>query len=322
MVFSTNQARHFYVATAATGTAVGTLIAKATDDKSHVYFKYVGKGGETRSDLIEVKNIIYAKAKDASAMARPLKGYTVTLDSEVNEGAPISGQDYILNISFTQFSSLGDESTYEKYGMVHATKGMTESDFYKTLAISLAKNFSRELTQLVKFTLEDTDGTGVEVTASTKAEDLTDTYVSLTIDEVEQDWVKGVKASVPVYFTVIPTTVTYEGDEVVWGVVENAESEVSVGNGKVIADMEYFYMGERGDIYRNLGWPNVVPTEYMVDPTLTYHTLDIHYAYVGSNESVQKSEKDITIVCSDKTVMNAIIEAFNTASGLTVATLA
>lgn len=322
MVFSTNQARHFYVATAATGTAVGTLIAKATDDKSHVYFKYVGKGGETRSDLIEVKNIIYAKAKDASAMARPLKAVAVTLDSDVNGGNPISGQDYILNISIRQFSSLSDESTYEKYGMVHAVKDMTASEFYKTLAISLAKNFSRELTKLLKFTLEDSEGTGTEVTSSTKIEDLTDTYVSLVIDEVEQDWVRGVKASVPVYFEVKPTTVTYEGDDVVWGKVETTESETSVGNGKVIADMEYFYMGERGDIYRNLGWPNVVPTEYMVDPTLTYHTLDIHYAYVGSNESVQKSEKDITIVCSDKTVMNAIITALNTASGLTIATLA
>jgi hypothetical protein len=28
---------------------------------------------------------------------------------------------------------------------------------------------------------------------------------------------------------------------------------------------------------------------------LDYDIYDIHYAYVGSNESVQKSEKDITI---------------------------
>jgi hypothetical protein len=68
-----------------------------------------------------------------------------------------------------------------------------------------------------------------------------------------------------------------------------------IKNGKKVADMEYFSMGERGDIYRNAGWPNVTKTQYLVDPSLDYDVYDIHYAYVGSNEAVQKSEKDITI---------------------------
>jgi hypothetical protein len=34
----------------------------------------------------------------------------------------------------------------------------------------------------------------------------------------------------------------------------------------------------------------------MVDPAKTYDTVAIHFAYVGSNESVQKSEKDITLL--------------------------
>lgn len=55
-------------------------------------------------------------------------------------------------------------------------------------------------------------------------------------------------------------------------------------------------MGERGDIYRNMGFPNVIPTTYLVDPTLEYNVVDIHYAYTGGNEEVQKSEKDITVV--------------------------
>ena len=90
---------------------------------------------------------------------------------------------------------------------------------------------------------------------------------------------------------------------------------------KKIADLEYFCMGERGDQYRGIGWPNIIPTKYMVDPTKEYATLDIHYAYVGANESVQKSEKDITIVCADTTVLNGIIGAINTATGLTIKTL-
>ena len=80
-------------------------------------------------------------------------------------------------------------------------------------------------------------------------------------------------------------------------------------------------MGERGDIYRGVGYPNNIKTTYMVDASKTYSVLDIHYAYVGSNESVQKSEKTITIVCDNKTTLNSIIGDVKTATGLNIATL-
>ena len=80
-------------------------------------------------------------------------------------------------------------------------------------------------------------------------------------------------------------------------------------------------MGERGDMYRQVGWPHNIPTTYLVDPAKAYCVFDIHYAYVGSNESVQKSEKTITIVCADKAELNKVIAAFNTATGLSIATL-
>lgn len=321
-VFSTNQARHLYVATALKNPnviatdAAGSIAVKADTNKTHLYFEYMGNGGLTRSDLVDTKNIIYAKATKADKMARELKAVTVTLNND-----PVGGQDYILKIVFRQFASISDEDIYTKFGMVHAVNGMTASDFYKELALSLAKNFSREETELVKFTLTDNDDEAVPVTATTKAASLTGTYKALVIDEVEQDWVLGTKPQRPVYFDVLPGLIMVEGDEVIWGEVEDTESEGTVKNGKIIADLEYFCMGERGDQYRGIGWPNVIPTKYMVDPTKEYHTLDIHYAYVGANESVQKSEKDITIVCADLTEMNKIIGAFNTATGLTVNTL-
>lgn len=321
-VFSTNQARHLYVATALKNPnviatdAAGSIAVKADTNKTHLYFEYMGNGGLTRSDLVDTKNIIYAKATKADKMARELKAVTVTLNDD-----PVGGQDYILKIVFRQFASISDEDIYTKFGMVHAVNGMSASDFYKELALSLAKNFSREETELVKFTLTDNADEAVPVTATTKAASLTGTYKALVIDEVEQDWVLGTKPQRPVYFDVLPGLIMVEGDEVIWGKVEDTESEGTVKNGKIIADLEYFCMGERGDQYRGIGWPNVIPTKYMVDPTKEYHTLDIHYAYVGANESVQKSEKDITIVCADLTEMNKIIGAFNTATGLTVNTL-
>jgi hypothetical protein len=270
-----------------------------------------------RSDLIDVKNIMYAKATNAEKLQRELKSVIVTLNNAI-----VAGQDYILRITFRQYVGMSDADQYVKYGMVHAYSGMSASDFYKKLALSLVKNFSREATQLLSFTLEDGDGEGTLVDATTKESALTGTYTALVIDEVAQDWVLGKKEQTPVYFEVQPTTITVEGDELIWGKVEDTEPSGTIENGKKIADLEYFCMGERGDVYRGSGFPNNIVTKYLVDPSKEYHTFDIHYAYVGSNESVQKSEKDITIVCADKTELNKLVTAFNTATGLNIATIA
>ncbi len=326
-VFSTNQVRHLYVANELKEGAahvlatdqVGTIALRTDNAKSHMYFEYKGAGGLTRSDLISIENVLYAKATSASALARKLKKATVTLDATVNGGNPIAGQDYILRIVFRQYLGMSDEDQYQKYGMVHAYAGMTASDFYKTLAISLAKNFSRELVPLVKFKIGAT-----EVTPNTKLADIAGDADSLVIEEVEQPWTLGVQEQVPVYFEVYPTTVTFNSDERIWGEVEMGDTGAAnaIKDGKIIADLEYFCMGERADQYRNIGWPNSIPTKYLVDPTKEYHVLDLHYAYVGSNECVQKSEKDITIVSTDKATINSLVDAINTATGMEIASLA
>ena len=334
-VFSTNQVRQLYVAKALkaphvlAGDAAGSIAVKNDTAKNHLYFEYKGADNLMRSDLIDIKNILYAKATDADDIAHELKAVTVTLDSEVNAGAPVAGQDYILRIVFRQYVGMSDEDQYFKYGMVHAYAGMTASDFYKKLALSLAKNFSREVVPLVKFTLTNSADVAVPVDATTKESSLTETYTALVIDEVEQPWRLGIMEQTPVYFTVQPTTITVNGDERIWGTVEDTDSTSTIANGKKIADLEYFCMGERGDIYRGVGFPNNIPTTYLVDPTVKYNVIDIHYAYVGSNESVQKSEKTITLVVpkvgannlASNALANSIISAINTATGLTIATL-
>lgn len=333
--FSTNQVRQLYVAKALktphvlASDAAGSIAVKNDTAKNHLYFEYKGADNLMRSDLIDIKNILYAKATDADAMAHELKSVTVTLDTNVNGGAPVAGQDYILRIVFRQYVGMSDEDQYFKYGMVHAYAGMTASDFYKKLALSLAKNFSREVVPLVKFTLTNSEDEAVPVDATTKESSLTETYTALVIDEVEQPWRLGIMEQTPVYFTVQPTTITVNGDERIWGTVEDTDPAGTIDNGKKIADLEYFCMGERGDIYRGVGFPNNIPTTYLVDPTVKYNVIDIHYAYVGSNESVQKSEKTITLVVpkvgannqASNALANSIISAINTATGLTIATL-
>ena len=346
--FSTNQVRQLYVAKALktphvlASDAAGSIAVKNDTAKNHMYFEYKGADNLMRSDLIDIKNILYAKATDADDMAHKLKAVTVTLDSEVNAGAPVAGQDYILRIAFKQYVGMSDEDQYFKYGMVHAYAGMDADEFYKVLALSIAKNFSREVVPLIKVEVHSAgttskggfDSAGYMVVTPTTKDNgksdttnpyyATDTLVtdidSIRITEVEQPWRLGIMAQTPVYFTAQPTTVLVNGDDRIWGTVTEGTNG-TVGNGKAIADLEYFCMGERGDIYRGVGFPNNIPTTYLVDPSKTYYTFDIHYAYVGNNESVQKSEKDITIVCSDKTEFNKIVTAFNTATGLTIATI-
>ena len=323
--FSVNQVRQLYVATAfktphvLASDAAGSIAVKNDTAKSHLYFEYKGADNLMRSDLIDTKNILYAKATDATAMAHNLKSVTVALDSNVNGGAPVAGQDYILRIAFKQYVGMSDEDQYFKYGMVHAYAGMDASEFYKVLAVSLAKNFSREVVPLIKIEIKTASAT-TEVTPTTKVADLTGTYTGVVITEVEQPWRLGVMAQTPVYFTVQSVPVTVNGDERYWATLTESTSG-SIGNGKTIADLEYFCMGERGDMYRQVGWPHNIPTTYLVDPAKAYCVFDIHYAYVGSNESVQKSEKTLTIVCADKAELNKVIAAFNTATGLSIATL-
>ena len=323
--FSVNQVRQLYVATALktphvlASDAAGSIAVKNDTAKSHLYFEYKGADNLMRSDLIDTKNILYAKATDATAMAHDLKSVTIALDSNVNGGAPVAGQDYILRIAFKQYVGMSDEDQYFKYGMVHAYAGMDASEFYKVLAVSLAKNFSREVVPLIKIEIKTASAT-TEVTPTTKVADLTGTYTGVVITEVEQPWRLGVMAQTPVYFTVQSVPVTVNGDERYWATLTESTSG-SISNGKTIADLEYFCMGERGDMYRQVGWPHNIPTTYLVDPAKAYCVFDIHYAYVGSNESVQKSEKTITIVCADKAELNKVIAAFNTATGLSIATL-
>lgn len=345
-VFSTNQVRHLYVVNTAEtdGThvtpakKVGHATLQFDTAKKHLYLEYRGVDSVMRSDLISIEDILYAKSNKADNMQTKLKSYTIALDKAINSGNPVSGQDYILRLAFRQYLGMSDEDQYFKYGMVHAYAGMTPDKFYKILAQSLAKNFSREVCPLVKIEVHsaatkskgkfdaqgymvvspDTKDTGAE--AESNPYYVTDALVtdidSVRITEVEQPWVLGTMPRTSVYYTVQTVPVTVEGDEVHWATITEGTNG-TLHNGKTIADMEYFYMGERGDQYRNVGWPNVIPTKYLVDATKPYDTFDIHYAYVGSNESVQKSEKTLTIVCphDNKTELNKLITRFNTATG-------
>lgn len=322
-IFTENQATLVYVAKAlktdfASLKDAGDILVKATPDKQAIYFQHKGVADISRSDLIEVKNIISANATAAKDMEKKLKNATVTLDASVNGGKPVAGQDYVLRLVFSGYIGISPEdSQYWKYGVVHATNGMSASNFYKKMALSIAKNMSREAVQFIKVFLGNT-----EVTSRTKENTLTGTYTGVTIKEVAPDWIRGTKQEKIVRLTAEPTTVNDGTSDVVWGTVKYSDGD-TLKNGKEIADMEYFFAGEKGDQYRLINWPDYVPTEYLVDPTQEYDVIDIHYSYIGSNESVQKSEKDIKLIVTAGKAndISKAINALITASGIQINTL-
>lgn len=324
---SDNQFRNLYVMKAYKDSesalaAVGDLTLKVDTAKSNVYLVYKDTEDTITSDLISIKNLLYAKATKAADMARTLNSQSVTLNAD-----PISGQDYVLNVEVRNFVALGDDSTHIKFGAVHAVKGMTKSDFYKAMAVNLAKNLSREPSPILNVLLTKNDSAAsgekdseVAVLLNGKMQNLatlksTETYTDIIIDEVEQPWRRGVAQVEPVNFNTTCGTILMDGDDVIWGTVEK-ETGDEIQNGKQIADMEWFYHGTRGDIYREATYPDNFDFKPLVDETKAYSTLDIHFAYVGPGVEVAKSERTITVVCADAAELNKLITAIKTATGV------
>lgn len=325
-VFTINQVRHLYVAkTLKSGTALlesdaaGSILPKADKNKTTLWFQYMSPAGIVASDKINLANIISTKATASASMAHPLMVKELTLDSNVS-ATPVVGQEYIIRLAFRQYIGLSEEDQYFKYGLATATSGMSASDLYKKLALSVVKNI-KDTTPLVKVYLA-TSSDNTEVTPDTKEASLSGTYTGILFEQVEQKWILGKMPQGFIPFEVQTVPITVDSLSQNWGKVEDQDPKHKVENGHLIADLEYFCMGARGDLYRGMGYPHNLETTYLVDPSKKYDTLDIHYAYEGNNESVQKSERDLTLVCEDDgshTAMKALIAAINLATGLTIA---
>ena len=298
-VFSVNQATHFYVVPTTSDFSVGK------DAEGNLFITVKNADNEPlRSDLLT--NIISAKAVDAATMQRTKNGVKITIGSN-----PTSGKQYIIGINYRQWIAPSDEVTYHELADYVATS-TNKKDLYKGLALALAKNTEKQ--GLVEIRLYDgTDET--VVSATTKASTLTGTYTELRIVEKEQPWKLGIMPQ---------TTIFLEPSDIQcsWGTVASFTPSAAgdvIKNGKTIADMEYFFIGERGNLYRYEGFPLEEPSKGLANPATEYDVLNIHYAYIGSGVSVQKSEKDLVIAApaASHTVINAIVSAINTATGAT-----
>ena len=300
--FTTDQVRQFYVvlskgATITSASAGGaTKIVDATAD---VFLQAKSPNSDipVRSDLIPKANVTYAKA--VKGKIRNLTRYTVAFDPTVNAGAPIAGQEYFIRISYDYLGTY-DHRTYE-YGSYLAKTGDNAAAVMTGIVASLNKNGLASPKRFITAT----------VAGST-----------IVIQEIKPQWVLGKMQARPLIFRVNTGVVTQNGVDSVWGTVTNTTSTNTtntVGNGEITADMEYFYYGERADIYRNIGWPNNFDNKYLVVPTKQYDFIEIEYFYAGDTEDVQRSKKSITLaVPTDGTYTIATLAADLTTAGITV----
>lgn len=304
---SVNQVKHFFVAKSTDGEALDNIqvVETAINGSPAVMLKYEGQGGDIKSDYIELDKVIYAKAKKAKDFDKELKQAVLTLNASVNGGAPAAGEDYIIDVHVKNYIGLGDNNTLTKFAAAHAYLGMQQSDLYKVLAKSLAKNFKRdeEVNKLFEIGVQTSGGF---VPASAIASDTAATGVVIKEASQVANWVRGEFPVQTVNFDVFPKAIVVNGDEVIPFTVEEsgAVAKTSTGekitNAQDIADVEYFCAGERGDQYRQVGYPRTIRTKYMLDDAALsengYDVLDIAFYFVGRGISSQKSEKHILIV--------------------------
>lgn len=309
-VFSTDQTRPLYVVLdkaepMAVDSPVGAMAVR--NSVEDLWFEYMspnggdpmGTPGVVRTDLISKKCIDYIRVSPAKT--RPLKRIEVTMNPDVNSGAPVVGQEYLIRMRFFGLGIGGNENQYLKEAGVYRVKpGDTAADVLNALKTSIDLNFSREVVPYITATVVGN---------------------ALVIEEVLQPWVRGKRQAEQINFVVEPVVVLYNGGYYPWGVAEDTTSTNTnvLINGRVTADMEWFYLGERGDIHREYAYPNNFETLYLADPTKQYAWIDIQYYYAGDAEDVQKSKKWMTFaVPTDGNYLAADIVTDLEAAGVTV----
>lgn len=291
MNFRTNQVLQFYV-----NNDKNTVnLVNKIEDNGTFWFTNTQKGKVvSKTDVVEADKILYATIKKGVDERRLLKSFVVSTPTGL-----IPGQDYVVKVAFNNYQGMGDTDMTVKVGAAHAKSSTAVNELMGEIAWTLVKNLKSELAPLVKVSAAKT---GTEITPTTtleKAKEM-DYTSGIRIEEVAQnDWVLGITPDEAVNFNVyIAPIEDEEGEEITDWATITSQSDTSkyVNNGRKMADLEYFAMGERGDQYRMAGWPNVIKTNYLIDPAEEYDSITIHYAFVDSNEGAQKSERDLMIV--------------------------
>lgn len=309
MIKSTNQVTQFFVV------EKSAVLKEIKDPKGTAITGYqIVVDGTDTTDVIPAKQVLGVNFASASGASEKMyrKALKVKLASAINEGNPVAGQDYIISLKFR--GHIGEEDTIEKVAMAHATATDTAATLLQKLAKSLIDNAAVEFNPLYEIHAVDSKDVLTDVSTITA-----DGFV---IVEAKPYWRLGTFQETLAKIEVATRPIIVVGDEEdAWldsyKFVADTEGTYAdaILNTHKVADMEYFYKGERGvTAFKNAPYDDQMPVDLKVDANHTagYDILTIHYAYVGANASNQKSEKDIVLVCKNAT---KFLDAIKTALG-------
>ena len=238
---------------------------------------YVAASGATAGDVVYVNGKIYiCKSNVSGGTAFDPTASTYWAEADLTKTS---------NFSTSVAYSAGDVVVYSGAGYVtksagHSAGAWNSSHFAKVYDI---------------------------VNANTNVASLSSITGVILMEAAQKDWRLGHIQDKALVWNTSFSPVIANNDEYPWG-VETLMKGTALNNSKKAAELEYFCMGERADVYRGAGYPNNIDTEYMVDSTAAngYDMICIHYAYTGSNHAVQKSEKDLFIIAPGNSTVGTI----------------
>lgn len=226
-------------------------------------YRYIELANGDRSDLIELSKITHIEHTLAKELALSNKEITVSLKEAE------AGVVYPVKVLLYNIFGAGDETSWP---IVAAEKFTTAAEFYPAIAKTLNAN-AKKYGALI---FEGTDS-GLTITTNLAEYNAAWDAAHTPVREVKVDLLL---------------------DTELWDVPKEGFTAVDgevFQSGKKLAELEWFCMGERGDQYRMVGYPNVIKTDYKIDPSKAYDVIDIMYYYTDTKEGVQRSEKVITI---------------------------
>lgn len=307
--FNTYQTRQLYVAKKVESTLagvdeagdiyVGSVPADGNVDGARIFFTYCNADGlVTRSDTIPASNIVSLKKTAAAKLATQLKMHTIAVDTNVVTLANLIGKTITCSVTVHQVLSYDDSDTVTVNASFvgDATNTATATAFHKALAEAIANANPKR-----KFPFFKVFSNGSEVKAGETA---TGAAGGVVLVEAAQKYVRGKLSNEP-----FPISVAFHlhgTEDVAWGTdtvaASNVTNNVSISGAYKLADLEYFALGERGDIYRGSIWPNNYEPTYMIDLSTSYDVLSVEYFWQGGAENVQKSPRMIQIAGSQANI--------------------
>lgn len=313
MNFSTNQVRQMYVGTfdeIGSGNDLGQAITNGTanqyfvktwDDKDHRYhdgmshqsFEIIGTnvhGTPIHSDIVLGHNIRSMRLSSTTDLATKACAIQLSKNATVTLHA---GDNVYVNFTFPAYISLTPEEDMTKtvvFTLQNPTNFATE--LAKAINLAFQSNYNTT-NSLVTATVS---GANVIVKANVPTKRYRRGLFELTANNFIVNNLTFEDMSDP---TLSSLPLENNSRIKTWGVATDVTSTAgnTIPGGYKLADLEYFCMGERGDVYRGIGWPNNIETKYVIDPTNNYDIVDIHYFYQGEGINDDKSEKVMTLVC-------------------------